>query len=532
MIIYLLTALSPILLAVVLMTALRVSPGKAMPLAWLGSAGLALAVWRMPPADIVNGSLLGAGKALEIVMIIFGAVLLLNVMRQSGRMRVINQVLSSRSPDRRIQVLVIGWMSSAFMEGAAGFGAAPALAAPLLYALGFPPLTSVVVALICNTVPVPFGGAGIPVLTSQAVLAETLPKAGFSAADFFQSMLNDLTAISCVYGMLVPLASVIALLLLSHDRHFWRSLWEITPLALFSALAFLAPWRLGARLLGPELPSMFGGAVGMALLLGMLKLKVLTPRRVWDFPDRKPTADLAVASPPFGAAFAALLPYLVLALLLLATRAPQLGLASLLRRAVLVVPLGQTAWKWSFLTNPGLFPLLPTAAYFAWRWRVADFKNTVLFATLKQISLPALAIIFSAAAVQIMVMSDHNASDLPGMLTLLARAMAKLRGFYVFGAVTLGALGTFFAGSCTVSDLLFVPMQFDTAVMLNLPPDVIVALQNAGGGLGSMIRIGGVVAACATVGLKRQEGRIILFNTGYVLFFAGLAAAAALILLG
>ena len=41
---------------------------------------------------------------------------------------------------------------------------------------------------------------------------------------------------------------------------------------------------------------------------------------------------------------------------------------------------------------------------------------------------------------------------------------------------------------------------------------VTAALQNVGGGLGSMIRISGVVAACATVHAQGKEGKLILLN--------------------
>ena len=70
-------------------------------------------------------------------------------------------------------------------------------------------------------------------------------------------------------------------------------------------------------------------------------------------------------------------------------------------------------------------------------------------------------------------------------------------------------------------------MQYDTAQLLGLSPGTAVALQNIGGGLGSMIRIGGVIAACATVNLSRQEGKIILLNLVWVVLFGLLAGLAA-----
>lgn len=103
-------------------------------------------------------------------------------------------------------------------------------------------------------------------------------------------------------------------------------------------------------------------------------------------------------------------------------------------------------------------------------------------------------------------------------------------GAYPLAAPLIGVLGTFFSGSCTVSSILFVSIQYDTARLLELPSAAIVALQLVGGGAGSMIRISGVVAACATVGLSGKEGKLILLCCIPTLILVLLALGAAWIL--
>ena len=49
------------------------------------------------------------------------------------------------------------------------------------------------------------------------------------------------------------------------------------------------------------------------------------------------------------------------------------------------------------------------------------------------------------------------------------------------------------------------------------------ALQNLGGGLGSMIRISGIIAACATVKAAGQEVKLLLLNVVPVLLLTLLA---------
>ncbi|MBQ8722901.1 MAG: L-lactate permease, partial [Opitutales bacterium] len=151
--------LTPIIAAMILMGALRVSPPVSLTAALVGSAVLGFFVWGMPADLIAGASVLGALKALDIILIIFGAILLLNVLEKSGALEVINGSFSKISSDRRIQTVILAWLFSGFIEGAAGFGAAAALTAPLLVGLGFPAVAAVAVALICNSMPVPFGAA-------------------------------------------------------------------------------------------------------------------------------------------------------------------------------------------------------------------------------------------------------------------------------------------------------------------------------------------------------------------------------------
>jgi lactate permease len=89
-----------------------------------------------------------------------GAILILYTLRDSGGMETINYGFHGLSRDRRIQVIIIGMVFSAFIEGAAGFGTPAAIAAPLLLSLGFPALAAAMVCLILNSFPVSYGAVG------------------------------------------------------------------------------------------------------------------------------------------------------------------------------------------------------------------------------------------------------------------------------------------------------------------------------------------------------------------------------------
>lgn len=71
--------------------------------------------------------------------------------------------------------------------------------------------------------------------------------------------------------------------------------------------------------------------------------------------------------------------------------------------------------------------------------------------------------------------------------------------------------------------MLFTPMQFETATLLNMPLVMIVALQCIGGCIGNMICVNNVVAATATVGAIGVEGKIIRRNMIPVLIYSAIA---------
>ena len=94
----------------------------------------------------------------------------------------------------------------------------------------------------------------------------------------------------------------------------------------------------------------------------------------------------------------------------------------------------------------------------------------------------------------------------------------------------IGVLGAFVAGSHTVSNILFAPLQFKAANLLALSPVLVVSLQSVGGAIGNMTCINNVVAVCATTGVTSGEGRIIVRNLIPTLIYATLATLIALLL--
>lgn len=519
-------AFSPILLTIILMVGLNWGAKKALPLSLLLAIVIALAVWKIDLHHVLGYSFFGFLKAFDILIIIFGAILILNTMKISGAMAAINNGFNGITTDRRIQAIIIGFMFGAFIEGAAGFGTPAALAGPLLVGLGFPPLAAAMVALIYNSVPVPFGAVGTPISGGAMVTLEQNLTAAGANMEGFKLLLTKWVAIpNAIVGILIPLLGLIILTrFFGKDKSIKPAL-AAAPFALFAGLAFVVPYVLIAATLGPDLPSLLGGFIGLGIVVFAAKKGFLVPKKKWDFPAKsewEPSwmSRETVAEPTQTnmGLFKAWLPYAMIAIILVVTRIPSLGLKGFLSSQTLSLSnvLGieglDYVLKWAYL--PGTIPFILVALITNVIYRmkpkeiVASWKTTF-----KQLTGAAIALLAGVAMVQLMLKSGTNDAGLDSMLTVMANSIADLSGAaYPVISPIVGVLGSFMSGSATVSNLLFSSLQFETASILQLPEVLIVAAQTSGAALGNMICINNVVAVCATVGCVGAEGIIIRRN--------------------
>ena len=96
----------PILLGGVLLVGFRIPAKWAMPLVYMTAVVIALGVWSMPAADVAASTVQGLFLTFDLLLIIFGAILLLNTLERSGGVAAIRRTFHGISDDRRIQVVV------------------------------------------------------------------------------------------------------------------------------------------------------------------------------------------------------------------------------------------------------------------------------------------------------------------------------------------------------------------------------------------------------------------------------------------
>lgn len=370
-------AFIPILFTIIVMAAFNWPAKRALPVAWIIAMVIAFSVWKMDFQHAFGFSIYGALKAIDILIIIFGAILILNTLKKSGAMATINNGFMNVTKDRRVQAVIIGWMFGAMIEGAAGFGTPAALAGPLLVGLGFPPLAAAMVALIFNSTPVSFGAVGTPVLGALGTLEKGITELAKGtdpavAIETFKLTWAQWTAIGhSLVGIFVPLLGLCMLTKFFGKERSIKPALEAAPFAIFAGLSFVVPYIILATLLGPELPSLVGAMLGLPIVVIAARKGFLVPKNKWEFPDKsewaedwKSNVDTGDVGEAKMSLVKAWIPYVLIALILMVTRIPELGLKGFLASQKLVIPniLGTGKdYGLAYLYLPGTVPFILVA---------------------------------------------------------------------------------------------------------------------------------------------------------------------------
>ena len=518
----------PILLVIVLMLAFNWPAKRALPLGWVVAVVIALLYWKQDFTTSAAWALDGFLEAIGTLVIILGAILIMNTLKHSGAVTAIQRVFNNVNPDRRIQAIIVGFVFAAFIEGAAGFGTPAALAAPLLISLGFPPLCAAIVALIYNSVPVVYGAVGTPTNTATAVTVQAAEALG-ADPEAYRMALTKFSAISqATCALFIVFFGVFVMCKMFGKNKSGKEAFAALPFALFTAVVFDVVFLALAFFFGPEFPSLIGAIVTLAIVIFAARAGFLCPKKTWDFEPRsewdaswlskqevKQDVDNGMS------AVLAWVPYVLIALILVGTRLNWFGLKTLLTSDAFKVSIKNILgnenvnWTWNWGWCPGIFPfiLVCILTFFLHKMPGAKVKEAFVD-TFKQTSGAAIALFFGVSMVYIYRNTGMGAQLTDkSMLFVMAEALAGIfKGAYVIIAPIIGVLGAFMSGSNTVSNTLFAGLQVQTAQLVKMSPVLIVALQNIGGAAGNMICVNNVVAACATTGTMGNEGKIIRTN--------------------
>jgi lactate permease len=502
-------ALFPLIILIYMMTKKKSVPSNiALPI----SAGMVYAIhlvyFRSDP-NLINATVVkGILGALTPISIIWGAVLLTKTMGRSGAGQVVRQWLTGVSCNRVAQLMLIGWAFSFMIEGASGFGTPAAVSAPVLVALGFEPIPVAILALIMNSVPVSFGAVGTPTWFGLGPL-------GLSHPVLLKIGLN--TAV--IHGVAALIIPILALAFVVS----WREIFRNLVFVYLSVLSCVVPYIMLATV-NYEFPSLVGGAVGFFISILLAKKGVgLAPSASLLTPSQE---IIGVNKRRLLKAF---FPLLGTIFLLVVTRIPMLGIKGLLNAETpaLQIPLGSfgefsvsaalvlelekvfladVAWVYKALFVPALIPFFVICAvsvpFFGIKRAVV---KQIWSESLGQMKVPVVTLVGAMVMVELMMVGGEKAETM-----LIGKAFAEISGpGWQYVAAFLGALGAFFSGSATVSNLTFGGIQDSISKSVGLDQTLVLSLQSVGAAMGNMVCINNIIAVCSILGIYNQEGFIL-----------------------
>ena len=515
----------PVALLIFLMTKKNNMPShKALPVVAVVLYFLSLLVFERLPNLVHAAVVQGLLTALTPISIIWGAILLFKTMEKSGAMAIIQKWLNTVSSNRIAQLMIVGWAFPFLIEGASGFGTPAALAAPVLVGLGFKPLKVAIMVLIMNTIPVSFGAVGTPTWFGMSGIED------LSSAEIIEIGVKSVI----IHGVAALFIPICALMFVVKRSEIIKNIGFIY----LSIAATVIPYIVVA-FFSYEFPALIGGFLGLIC-------SVFFAHKGWGLHKDETENQDAVNQPTVTTSelLKASFPLYGTILILVITRIQQLGIKPLLISAEnsydialgsfamfkispsLVISLNEIfgtniSWSHKILYVPSLIPfvLIVVISFFVFKMKTQAIKE-VFSISIDQMRLPVYSLLAALVFVKLMMLGGESSA-----VAEIGQSLAASCGsmWQIFAAY-LGAIGSFFSGSNTISNLTFGSIQDSIAGTLSLNRTTILALQSVGGAMGNMICINNIVAVCSVLALNNKEG-YILKRTVLPLIFYGIIAA-------
>ena len=492
-------AFSPILTVLVLMIFKNWSGSRAGAAGWFVALITASLVFGAHPKLLAYSQVKGVFLSLNVLYIIWAALLLYNVVNETGAIEVIGIGIQRFSGDKAIQIIIFGWIFASFLQGVAGYGVPIAVVAPLLAGLGFPPVVAVAVPAIGHSWSVTFGSMGA---SFQALMAVSGLDSAYLAP--WSATLLGITTYLCgifavyVYGGLQMVRhSFIAILIVG-----------TTMAGTQYALAVSGMWTLGG----------FGASLtGLVSGLAVAKLKM--------YNQTTPTRENLQMGLWWALSAYLILIVIVSCGVMIPSAKSFLGQVKLSFAFPEIVSLNGWVTKAGAGKSINLFGhggalLLYSSVISFIVYRLKGFYKpgaviAILEKTIKSGVPTSLGIVSMVCFAMIM---DHCQ-----MIYILAEGISRVFGsVYPLISPWIGLLGAFMTGSNTNSNVVFGVLQQETAQLAGISVALILAAQTTGGAIGSMIAPAKILVGCSTVGLSGKEGPVLKATLRYGLIITGI----------
>ena len=197
--------------------------------------------------------------------------------------------------------------------------------------------------------------------------------------------------------------------------------------------------------------------------------------------------------------------------------------ASLVFQLVQIMTFPGLDWKYEFLYIPFFIPFVVVSLTTLFIFR-KDSKSSVgeIAKTVGgRLASPVFALMGALTLVQLMIETDTVAPAY-----ILGSILSDwFKEAFVIISPLLGALGSFFSGSTTVSNKTFGQIQAIAAENIGTSVTTMLALQSVGASAGNGICLNNIISACTVVGLTIGEGQILMRTYKYVFINTTIATA-------
>ena len=500
----------PIVIFLISLVVFKLKGYTAGGLSILSAAIVAAVCYKMPVDKIAGAAEQGVVSGLwPVASIVLAAIFLYKLTVKMGFFDVMKQSISSISPDKRIQVLLIAFSFNAFLEGAAGFGAPVAITAAILVGLGFKPLQSAAICLVANIAGGAYGAMGIPV---------TVP-----------ATLTDLDALTLGKNtsLILCLVTVIIAFLIVFMVDGFKGIKETFPAIIVSGGGFAVTQFIFLNFVGAELVNVSSAIVSLLALIVFL--------RFWQ-PKQPLTAETKEISKDDKGTLSgkevvrAWTPFILLTLFvtllntgffkqLIQAANPKTGqTAGALNSLIFNFPYyidGAVARVAPIVKQPtpikAVFSFAPftsttTAILLAAILTIIIFRvnSRIVISTIRETAVELWGPILTICS----VLAFAYISTYSGMSSTLGLAFANTGKVFPLFSPILGWIGVFLTGSVVNSGSLFAGLQSVTASQIGIDPSLLVAANIIGGAIAKMISPQSIAVAAAAVGLVNRDSEI------------------------
>lgn len=513
-------AVCPIIILFLAMSVFHMKTERAAFLGILFAAASALLIGKSSLFIVGMDLAKGAFSALNILIVIWPAVFLYEMLEYADVFQCIKQMIQKKTQDELVLILLICWLFASFLQGITGFGVPVAVCAPLLIAVGVKPLWAVMITLL--------GHAWANTYGTFALAWDAL---------ITQSETTHILMTKIIAGALLWGVNIAGALLICWFYGKGKALRHMLPFVLV-----ISTVQGGGQLLVSLANSTIAAFIPttLALAVGWLILNLGFYTKPWKM-DSGMMRESAqkVESASQGKEKEAVFPFVLLAAIsVILLLIPPIH--TVLNRAVLqlsfpaietgrgfTVEATTTYGTIHIFTHAGFVLLLTVLiTYFLYKKKgmmTKEKMKDVRTATWKKILPTSLGILFLVMMAQVLKGS--------GLMELVARGVTQVTGeYYSFAVPFLGLLGAFVTSSNTSSNILLGSFQKTAADLLAVNEAAVLAAQTAGGAIGTVVGPSTILLGTTTAGCKGKEGDVLKFMLPIVLLEAVLTGLVAGIL--